>query len=92
MSKEFCPSYCGNIDKPIKSCSDPTPLSDGNRSKDGCYHLDDEVLDKPWNVELVWTRDQTREEQIVGQNGDSWILSDTSTVQKGSPLIKRRWR
>lgn len=89
MSREFCPPYCNKINEPVERCSDPTFLSDGDRSKDRCWHLDDREYDQYYLVELVWTRDQTREALVVGENGDDYILDDFSLIKKDSPLIVR---
>jgi len=89
MSREFCPPYCNKIDKPIEACSAPTYLSSSRDPKglDRCWHLDDVPYDKYYLVELRWTRDQTREALVVGENGDSYILDDGSYIRKNSPLI-----
>lgn len=88
--KEFCPSYCRNIDKPIERCSAPTYLTSSRDPKelDRCWHLDDVVYDKPYKIRLKWTRDQDREVMVVGENGNQYILEDGTYVSKNSPLIK----
>jgi hypothetical protein len=86
--KEFCPDYCHGIDD-SRFCTAPTYLSDGDRSKDRCFRLDDEVLDKPIDIEVIFGRDKWRSTQIVGENNKEWILADMSRVQKGSPVIRR---
>lgn len=99
MSREFCPPHCNRVDKPIKKCSAPTYLSDGDRSRDRCFHLDDKVIDPPRPVEVKKTRTDWVDGNIVGENGDMFYVEEwgfsgktrsVSGIQKNSPLIRRK--
>ena len=75
----FCPEDC--LMEGLPGC---TP---------GCLHSRDRVFKTPEDVEVVWTRGQTKKGQIVGRADNTLYLKvgdDISTVSATTVLIRSK--
>lgn len=96
MSREFCPKSCEGL-KDNRICTARTYLSDWDRSKDRCWHLDDVALDKPIPAQ-VKKAGEWMDSEIVGHNKDRYIVREgnwniepsLTWIHKNAPFIKRK--